>query len=117
MIQEKLDLLKDNNVIDQAAYDYSQEALNYLKKKEVINNDDEADVLITHLAMATARQNTDEKIDAVDGEILKEIHSDSHFEQAKHLWEELKTFAHAEFADNEEGYFHLHLVTLLQQKE
>ncbi|GEK89689.1 hypothetical protein SAMN04488100_12116 [Alkalibacterium putridalgicola] len=117
MIQEKLDLLKENKVIDQTAYDYSQEALAYLKKEKVIEEDDDADVLITHLAMATARQNTDEKIEGVDDAILAEIQSDSHYDQAKELWNELKAFAPAEFETNEEGYFHLHLVTLLQEKQ
>ncbi|GEK92150.1 hypothetical protein [Alkalibacterium kapii] len=117
MIQEKLDILKETNVINQAAYDYSQEALVYLKKKKVIKEDNEADVLITHLAMATARQNTDEKIDGVDDMILSDIQSDENYDQAKKLWDELKTFAPAEFESNEEGYFHLHLVTLLREKQ
>jgi len=116
MIQEKLTLLKENNVIDQTAYNYSQEAITYLKDKQVIAEDDEADVLITHLAMATARQNTDETIEAVDDAIGEEIKMNQHYESAKQLWNELKAFAPTEFDTSEEGYFHLHLVTLLQEK-
>lgn len=116
MIQEKLDILKDTNVIDETAYNYSQEALVYLKNNDIIKEDDEADVLITHLAMATARQNTDEKIDGVDGMILSDIQSDEKYDQATQIWDELRAFAPAKFEDNEEGYFHLHLVTLLREK-
>ncbi|MCC5890354.1 MAG: PRD domain-containing protein [Alkalibacterium sp.] len=114
MIKEKLRILKESNVIDEAAFTYSEEALMFLKKKEVIEDDDEADVFITHLAMATARQESDEKIEPLNTSIKEEIKQSDKYNEATTIWDELKQLAPADFNPDEDGYFHLHLVTLLQ---
>lgn len=114
MIQEKLTVLKNSQVIDDAAFNYSQDAIEYLKKRKLIEQGDEADVFITHLAMATARQQTDEVIASVDESIKKEIQQSEHYEKAVDVWNELKQLAPTQFRSGEEGYFLLHLVTMMQ---
>lgn len=114
MIQEKLSILKENRVIDQETYEYAQEALMYLINKNIVEREESADVFITHLAMATARQNTDEMIDGIDEIVKQEIENDENYEEATEIWKELKAIAPTSFSQDEDGYFHLHLVTLLR---
>ena len=113
MIQEKLTILRENNVINDLVFDYTQEVLKYLKSQKIITNEDEADTFITHLAMATARQYTDEKINSVDQTISDQIKADKEYETALKCWNEIAGLAPIAFGKNEEEYLQLHLVTLL----
>lgn len=115
MIQEKLTILLESNTINQKAFDYAQTVLDYLREKEIIKEDEEADVLITHLAMAASRQGTEEIIVSVDENVKQEIEADENYEKAAIIWNELKKVAPITFSSNEDGYIHLHLVTLLQE--
>lgn len=112
MIREKLKILKENDVIDQKILDVNLEVLELLKDKNVINEDDEADTFITHLAMAMARVE-DEELQEMDAPILEEIRADKNFEKAKQLWEEIEEQSPVNFHANETGYFYLHLVNML----
>lgn len=116
MIQEKLTILKENSVISDVVYDYAQEVLKYLEKKKIITDEDQADVFITHLAMATARQYTDENINAVDQLINNQIKADLKYEPAVNYWKEIAALAPVSFRENEADYFYLHLVTLLNNE-
>lgn len=113
MIQEKLTILRENNVINDLAYDYTQEVLKYLKDQNIIADEDEADTFITHLAMATARQFTEEKVDSVNQIISEQIKTDPKYEVTLKYWNEIAALAPVSFQENEAEYFHLHLVTLL----
>ena len=113
MIQEKLTILKENNVINILVYEYAQDVLKYMKTQNIIINEDEADTFITHLAMATARQYTEEKIDSVDQMISDQIKNDQKYNEALEYWKGIAVLAPVSFRDNEVEYFHLHLVTLL----
>jgi len=113
MIQEKLTILKENNVINILVYEYAQDVLKYMKTQNIIINEDEADTFITHLAMATARQYTEEKIDSVDQMISDQIKNDQKYDKALECWKEIAALSPVSFRDNEAEYFHLHLVTLL----
>lgn len=114
MIQEKLNILKENQVIDEEVYNFSQTTLQHLKEQRIIKEDDQADTFITHLAMAMARHG-EEEINAVDDTILAEITADEKFAEAKAVWEEIAAKSPVSFHPNESGYFYLHLVTLLHQ--
>lgn len=112
MIRKKLDILKENSVINQEILEFNLEILELLKDRNIIEKEDEADTFITHLAMAMARKD-DEEINAMEDVVLVEIKEDENFEQAKKLWEEIKELSPVTFHDNETGYFYLHLVNLL----
>ncbi|ALV21516.1 hypothetical protein [Carnobacterium antarcticum] len=113
MIQEKLTILKENNVINDLVYDYAQEVLEFMKVQNIISNEDEADTFITHLAMATARQYTEEAVDSVDKMISEQITADEKYDEALKYWKKIAALAPISFRENEAEYFHLHLVTLL----
>lgn len=113
MIQEKLTILRENNVINDSVYDYAQEVLKFMKAQNIISNEDEADTFITHLAMATARQYTEETINSVDQMINEQIKVDQKYDEALNYWNKITELAPVSFRENEAEYFHLHLVTLL----
>jgi transcriptional antiterminator len=112
MIRKKLDILKENGVIDQEILEFNLEILELLKNRNIIEEEDEADTFITHLAMAMARKDDDE-INAMEDVVLDEVKEDENFEAAKELWEEIEEMAPVTFHENETGYFYLHLVNLL----
>lgn len=117
MIQEKLKILKDNNVIDEKTFDEMHEVLKYLKDNKVIHEEDVADTFITHLAMAASREKSGEdQVDFVDAVIKSEIVNSSEFDQAVQLWEEISALMTINFPEAENDYFYLHLVTMLQSK-
>lgn len=113
MIQEKLTILRENNVINDSVHDYAQEVLKFMKAQNIISNEDEADTFITHLAMATARQYTEETINSVDQMIKEQIKADQKYDEALNYWNKIAALAPVSFRENEAEYFHLHLVTLL----
>lgn len=118
MIQEKLTILKENDVIDETTYEEMQVALNELKKEHIIREDNEADTFITHLAMATSRQRKkQDQVDSVDQMIKREIEAAPEYEKAVLIWKELSEKINVEFPQNEDDYVYLHLVTLLQNKK
>lgn len=112
MIRKKLNILKENSIIDQVILEFNLEILKLLENRNIIEEEDEADTFITHLAMAMARED-DEEINAMEDVVLTEIKEDEEFEQAKKLWEEIEEMAPVTFHENETGYFYLHLVNLL----
>jgi len=112
MIRKKLEILKDQNVINQEILNFNLDILELLKERNIIEDDEEADTFITHLAMAMARDE-DESINALEDETLEEIRADEDFEKAQSLWKEIDERAPINFHENETGYFHLHLVNLL----
>lgn len=118
MIQEKLTILKENDVIDETTYEDMQVALNLLKQEAVIIEEDEADTFITHLAMATSRQRkNEEQVDSVDPMIKQEIEAALEYKKAVAIWKQLSEKINVDFPKNEDDYFYLHLVTLLQNKK
>lgn len=118
MIQQKLVILKENNVIDEHTFDEMQEVLNYLRTNNVIQEDDEADTFITHLAMASSREkNQEAQVDFVDEAIKNEIEAAPEYVQAVRIWGEVSELISVDFPEAENDYFYLHLVTLLQAKD
>ncbi|MDE1548738.1 PRD domain-containing protein [Jeotgalibaca caeni] len=118
MIQEKLTILLENDVIDELTYQYMQDTLQFLLKEDVIQTEDDADTFVTHLAMATMRQHREEEqIDSVEPFVKAEIIAAAEYGEAVRLWERIKEHIQVDFPENENDYFYLHLVTLLQTKQ
>ena len=112
MIRKKLDILKENQVINQETLDFNLEVLQFLKERQIIDAEDEADTFITHLAMAMTRSD-DEAINVMEDYIFDEIKNDKDFKKAQILWKEIEEMTPVEFHENETGYFYLHLINLL----
>ena len=117
MIQEKLNILLENEIIDEETFKEMNDVIGYLKANDVITEDDEVDTFITHLAMASGREkNQEEPIDSVDDAIKSQIEEAPEYADAVQLWEKLSELVSVDFPAAENDYFYLHLVTLLQTK-
>lgn len=117
MIDEKLTILLENDIIDDQIFKEMQDVIDYLKTSGVIINGDEVDVFITHLAMASARvKNQEDPIESVEDVVKSQIREAAEFEDAIKLWERVSEIVSIDFPIAENDYFYLHLVTLLQNK-
>lgn len=113
MIEQKLQILRESNVIDDQAVDFANKVIELLSNKGYISEKDQCDAFITHLVMATSRQKTAEEISPIDDEMLSQLKAENCFNEAKKLWEHIEEISPVTFRENEFGYFYLHLCTLL----
>lgn len=118
MILAKLNILKDSNIIDEDTHKFVLSVLNDFLHLGIITKEDEADVFITHLAMADSRRKADDiSVGAMDAMVLNEIESNGHFNRGKQIWDELaKKYMRMNFSENENHYIHLHLLNLLDKE-
>ena len=64
MIRDKLTVLLDSGIVDQETYDYVFNVLSYLLEKEIVEEEQQADVFLTHLAMADMRRKNNETVNS-----------------------------------------------------
>ena len=117
MIREKLTILLSSNVIDQETHEYVLHVLDYLLKNEIIQNEQRADVFLTHLAMADMRRKTSETINDLESFIRVEIEADTKYLHSKELWQDLQKMAkEKQFTNAELDYFYLHIINMLREE-
>ncbi|MGL4383560.1 MAG: PRD domain-containing protein [Bacilli bacterium] len=114
MVNTKLELLKTQNVISSQSYDYLNEVLSYLINENHITTNDEAEVLITHLAMACFRsEKEDQSLNQLDNLIKEQLVISPSYQQALEIWQSLKEMAPISFVSIEDDYMIMHLITLI----
>ncbi|MGX6971138.1 PRD domain-containing protein [Vagococcus bubulae] len=116
MIKEKLKILVDSGVIDEDTQNYILKVLQYLLEREVINSIEQADVFLTHLAMADTRRKSNELISSLDDFVLSEIESDPKYWHSKELWQDLNKMVDKDFEEAELDYLYLHIINLLKEE-
>ncbi len=115
MIKEKLEILVTSEIIDEETQLYILKVLEYLLEKKIIQEVSEADVFLTHLAMADTRRKKQETVANLDDFILSEINADPKYLHSKELWQDLQNMAEKQFEDAELDYFYLHIINLLKE--
>ncbi|MBP1045072.1 PRD domain-containing protein [Enterococcus sp. BWM-S5] len=115
MIKQKLIVLEESGIIDTEVHNYVLAVCDYLKEKQIIKEDHEADVFLTHLAMAAARQKSGEAVNALDPFIKEQIISDSQYLHSQVLWQELAELVTIDFDETELDYFYLHICNMLNE--
>ncbi|MGX6962356.1 PRD domain-containing protein [Vagococcus xieshaowenii] len=115
MIKQKLEILVSTDVISKETQDYSLEVLEYLLNKEIIKESAEAEVFLTHLAMADARRVKNEAVASLDEFIISDIMMNPKYEKAKVIWSELEKINGNEFEESELDYFYLHIINILKE--
>ena len=109
MIREKLAILLSSEIIDQETQVYVLSVLEYLLKKNVIEEEQQADVFLTHLAMADMRRKKSETIN--------DLESDEKFLHSKELWQDLQEMtSNKHFDETELDYFYLHIINMLREE-
>ena len=117
MIREKLTILLSSNVIDQETHEYVLHVLDYLLKNEIIQNEQRADVFLTHLSIADMRRKTGETINDLESFIRVEIEADTKYLHSKELWQDLQKMAkEKQFTNAELDYFYLHIINMLREE-
>lgn len=117
MIREKLAILLSSEIIDQETQDYVLSVLEYLLKKNVIEEEQQADVFLTHLAMADIRRKKSETINDLESFIRAEIEADEKFLHSKELWQDLQEMtSNKHFDEIELDYFYLHIINMLREE-
>lgn len=107
MIELKLKILLENNVISQSVYEKSIVVLSHLTERVV--DEQKLDVFMTHLSMALARMEKDEVMTMLDDTIYAEVTQSDNYEQAVALTKELEQQIDCQFPQEEIRYIHLHL--------
>lgn len=117
MIRDKLTVLLDSGIVDQETYDYVFNVLSYLLEKKIVEEEQQADVFLTHLAMADMRRKNNETVNSLESFIQAEIEGDPHYLHSRELWQDLqKMTSEQSFADAELDYFYLHIINMLREE-
>lgn len=111
MIEEKLKILKENNIIDEQTHELVLKAGQFLIDKEIIQDIKEADVFLTHLAMAFSRE---EEINEVEPVIKEQLTTHPKHNEANNIWNDLEQALEINLPVNETDYMHMHLLTLIE---
>ena len=116
MMIQKLDILKESNMIDQKIYDYVVQAMNYLSEQGFVpDNSPPTEAFLTHLAIAAARQKSNEPpIERLDTIIREDVEQSPDFPRVVAIWEKVAELSPVTFGEEERDYFYLHLCNMLQ---
>jgi len=114
MIIQKLDILQESGIIDAEVYSYVRSAMDHLQEAG-IDVEKRAETFLVHLAMAAARQKTDEPpIARMDAVVIDQIEQSPQYPHAQAIWEKLEALSPVPFGAEELDYCYLHLCTMLQ---
>jgi len=114
MIIKKLDILKESGVIDAEIYDFVRAAMVCLQDEGIDVSSEAAEPFLIHLAVAAARQKTDDApIERMDEMICDDIEQDLRFPGVKAIWEKLMAFSPVSFREEELHYCYAHICTML----
>ncbi|KAF1299356.1 hypothetical protein BAU15_01540 [Enterococcus sp. JM4C] len=116
MIEKKLDILKESDVITEETKQFVLSVSKYLMEKQVIDNEAHLDMFLTHLAMADARQKRNEPVTGMDEMILSQIQNDEKLDQSKELWKELSQYSTTEFTVDELWFVYMHIINILSKE-
>lgn len=116
MIEKKLSILKESNVITEETKQFVLSVSKYLMDNQVIDNEEHLDMFLTHLAMADARQRKNEPVTGMDELILTQIQNDEKLDQSKKLWEELSQYSTTEFSTDELWFVYMHIINILNKE-
>lgn len=107
MIELKLKILLENNVISQSVYEKSLIVLSHLTEKTV--DKQKLDVFMTHLSMALARMEKGDTMSILDDGIYAEVTQSDNYENAVELTKTIEKQINCQFPQEEIRYIHLHL--------
>lgn len=109
VLRERLDILREAREISDEIRDAVIEFTESFEKKYSLTMTEEnASMLITHLAMALARIQRGEEIAAIDEPLMEEIRQNSIYCQMPEFYKILEDMLHIELPEAEKGYIALH---------
>lgn len=111
MILEKLKILEENNLIDAVARQHVINAGELLIRENVIDQLNDGEVFLTHLAMSFSRE---EDLNKVDEDINQQLVANSHYSEVVNLWNKIQEELAISLNPEEDDYMYMHLLALME---
>ena len=112
---ERLDILLQANAISEETFNLAHKVISLMKQEHGVS-EEQLEMMITHLVMATERVYRGEIVAIMEEDIFSSIRKDENYEIAKDILEWISTISKVEFPQSEQQYMLLHLCNLLKMK-
>ncbi|TCL60121.1 hypothetical protein EDD76_103314 [Kineothrix alysoides] len=112
-IMERINIMKDYDLIDQIIYNDLAAIIDVFKESGILLNEENAGIMITHIASAFIRNKTKEKIESLDREIIKDMQNDPMFDEACRIFCMIKSRIQNHFNEIEREFALVHICTVL----
>lgn len=116
-MNERLEILKDNNIISEITYQFGQKIKGELLETDFAETVEQLDVFLIHLVMSVERQFVKEQLEELDTLSLLEIEKSPYLSQVKKIWQDIEKISPVSFAPVEIPYMYIHLCTICSQRE
>jgi transcriptional regulatory protein LevR len=114
----RLQILKDAGQISEQCYQSMLKLIDVLAEKwNIILNEENGAMLITHVAIAWERILKHEVINAIEELLYKEVESSKYFRQSQQILTDWELELKKAFPQVEKEYIMLHLCALLEKEE
>ncbi len=116
LLQERLNILEESEQISgeikTAVMDFAQD---FEKEYSLVLTEENASMLITHLAMALARIKNGEKINEIDELALNEVKQNKLFDELPKFYKSLEEKLNIKIPDSEKGFIVVHACTVISK--
>lgn len=118
-LKNRLEILKNANVISEEVYIKMLKLIDYLKEKwDIVLTEENGSMLITHVAMALERIKKGEKVNNINDEVYDEVVNSSSFEKIKKIYEGIENEVFLEKIPEEEiKYIYVNLLVILEKND
>lgn len=115
-LMERLDILREAGEISGDIKDtVTAFAENFEKKYSLVMTEENASMLITHVAMALARIIRGEDIGEMDETALEEVSQSRIYNELPAFYQSMEAILHIKLPEAEKGFIALHACTLLMK--
>ncbi|GAA0182255.1 PRD domain-containing protein [Clostridium sediminicola] len=116
LLKERLEILKGAEQIGEdiknAVIDFAED---FEKKYSLTMTEENAAMLITHLAMALARIKKGEKVDEPNEFVLNEVKQTEIYDELPEFYEKIEGKLNLSIPDSEKGFIAIHVCTLMSK--
>lgn len=113
---ERIELLKEYGIVNETGY---EDLLSIKKMFEerfhIVLTEENAGVMITHIAAAFKRLETKEKINPIDESVLEALQEEEVYPKAVEILKALKEEIKSKLSEDEDAFVLVHICTLLSQ--
>ncbi|MDF2613460.1 MAG: hypothetical protein K0S71_1246 [Clostridia bacterium] len=113
---ERINLLKEYGIVNESGYeDLLTIKRVFAEKFNIILTEENAGVMITHIATAFKRLETKEKVNPIDENVLEELKKEEVYIKAAEILKCLKEAVRNQLSKEEDTFILVHICTLLSQ--
>jgi transcriptional regulatory protein LevR len=113
---ERINLLKEYNIVNETGYkDLIAIKEVFEERFHIVLTEENAGVMITHIAAAFKRLETKEEINPIDQSVLEELKEESYYTKAAEILKAIKETVSSPLSGDEDAFILVHICTLLSQ--